>query len=128
MKIYLSNLLLFTFCLFMSSKTLGQQCGFDEVRSYLMAQDSTYYRQQEQANINWWKHWRNTHPSNYDYKPYNGVESRSNCPKARIIIPVVVHVIHNGGAENISLAQAQNAIDAMNNQYANVLVQAIRWQ
>ena len=33
------------------------------------------------------------------------------------VIPVVVHVIHNGGAENISDAQIQSQIDVLNEDY-----------
>ncbi len=33
------------------------------------------------------------------------------------IIPVVVHIIHNGGPENISDAQVQSQIDALNEDY-----------
>lgn len=99
----------------------AQNCGFEEVRSYLHSQDSNYHKQKHQADLNWWSYWRVNHEADFGFKPYNGVEGRGTCPKARIIIPVAVHVIHNGGAENISLAQAQNAIDAMNEHYANVL-------
>ncbi len=33
------------------------------------------------------------------------------------VIPVVVHIIHNGGVENISDAQVQSQIDALNEDY-----------
>jgi PKD repeat protein len=33
------------------------------------------------------------------------------------VIPVVFHVLHNGGAENISVAQIQDAVDILNRDY-----------
>lgn len=121
MKMKFITLLLVGCCLSLRAQN-GNQCAFDDIRAYIQSTDSiNYYSQQHQANLNWWVYWRNTHPQQFGYKPYNGVETRGACPKARIIIPVAVHVIHNGGAENISQAQAQNAIDAMNEHYANVL-------
>lgn len=43
--------------------------------------------------------------------------SQSNHPKT---IPVVVHVIHNGGAENISDAQIQSQIDVLNEDFGKL--------
>ncbi|MBL1279344.1 MAG: T9SS type A sorting domain-containing protein [Fluviicola sp.] len=37
------------------------------------------------------------------------------------VIPVVVHVLHTGGSENISLAQIQSQIDIMNEDYGRIL-------
>ncbi len=33
------------------------------------------------------------------------------------VIPVVFHVLHNGGAENISVAQIHDAVDILNRDY-----------
>lgn len=45
------------------------------------------------------------------------VTQRSNHPKT---IPVVVHVIHNGGAENISEAQIQSQINVLNEDFGKL--------
>lgn len=37
------------------------------------------------------------------------------------IIPVVVHVIHNGGSENISKAQIERQIEILNEDYGKLL-------
>ena len=37
------------------------------------------------------------------------------------VIPVVVHVLHTDGSENISLAQVQSQIDIMNEDYGRIL-------
>lgn len=50
----------------------------------------------------------------------NGVEASDNSSRASHnikIIPVVVHVIHNGGVENISDAQIQSQIEVMNEDF-----------
>ena len=121
MNVKLITLLLLSCVLSLKAQNLNQ-CAFDEIRSFIQSSDSNfYYSQQNQDNQNWWDYWRNTHPQQFGYKPFNGVETRGACTKARIIIPVAVHVIHNGGAENITKSQAQNAIDAINEHFANVL-------
>ncbi|MGB8192350.1 MAG: M43 family zinc metalloprotease, partial [Chitinophagaceae bacterium] len=40
-------------------------------------------------------------------------------PAAVVYLPVVVHIIHNNGAENISNAQVQTAIQHLNEAFAN---------
>ena len=50
--------------------------------------------------------------------------TRSKVEGGKKIIPVVVHVIHNGGAENLSVAQIQNGLDHLN---ANINGQAFNF-
>lgn len=50
--------------------------------------------------------------------------TRSKVEGGKKIIPVVVHVIHNGGGENLSVAQIQNGLDHLN---ANINGQAFNF-
>lgn len=54
---------------------------------------------------------------NYLKESAQAVETKSNHVK---IIPVVVHVIHNGGTENISDAQIQSQIDVLNEDFRKI--------
>ncbi len=46
--------------------------------------------------------------------------TRSTSPTALYVIPVVVHIIHNNGAENISDATVVQGIQDLNDAYANI--------
>jgi len=50
---------------------------------------------------------------------YKGIGSQTRFGKTSFvkIIPVVVHIIHNGGTENISEAQIQSQIDVLNEDF-----------
>jgi len=72
------------------------------------------------ANLKWLQYWRSTHAPNY-LAPPSGVQQRADCRKAKIIIPLWFNVIHQGGAENISQAQIENAIEKMNLHFANAM-------
>jgi len=52
---------------------------------------------------------------------YNAAQNGMLQPSGRAdyVLPVVVHIIHNGGSENISDAQAIQAIDYLNQAYRN---------
>lgn len=110
--------LLFWFCSWQMQAQSQFQCGFDDVRKF--TQNDSNAAAQWRADLNWWRYWRNTHPGPAYLPTPTGVGLRSACITAKRIIPVAVHVIHNGGAENISQAQIENAIDAMNGHFANV--------
>ena len=51
---------------------------------------------------------------------YDFVNSGALSPEADYTLPVVVHVIHQNGAENIDNAQVQTAIDHLNDAFENV--------
>ncbi len=57
----------------------------------------------------------NTESSTVILNPYTPTLSSNSM--STFIIPVVVHIIHNGGEENISDAQVHSAIDKINMQY-----------
>ena len=51
---------------------------------------------------------------------YNFVNSGALSPEADYTLPVVVHIVHQNGAENIDNAQVQTAIDQLNDAFENV--------
>ena len=86
-------------------------CGFDEVHNKLLKTDPVFARQIEQNEVNI-RRFIETHP-----------ELRSGSrPSAVVTIPVVVHVMHTGGAigsiYNPSDAQILGAINYLNQVYA----------
>src|ERR1700740_3526332 len=54
--------------------------------------------------------------SAYDYF-MSGTSTNARSTNSIAYIPVVVHIIHNGGSENISDAQVQTAISHLNQNY-----------
>jgi hypothetical protein len=87
-------------------------CGFDDLHKKLLATDSAYARQIEQHNI--------------AIRKYIESHPELKKPSARLMaaytIPVVVHVMHTGGAigtiYNPSDAQIMGAINYLNQVYA----------
>ncbi len=57
------------------------------------------------------------------YKPSSGLNKKGSSPK--YIIPVVVHVLHDNGAENISDAQIKSEIDFLNLSFRNLVSDSI---
>jgi hypothetical protein len=78
-----------------------KHCGFDAIR---------------EAHIN--AHHLDT--QEFDDRIFDRtVQMRQGGGGDQVVIPVVVHVIHQNGAENISLEQVQDGIDALNEAFAN---------
>ncbi len=100
------------FLLFLSFIVEAQPpCGFDDVHNRLMARDPDYARKVLENDVAL-REYITAHP-----------ELRSsNRPEAAYIIPVVVHVMHTGGAVgtiyNPSDAQITGAIDYLNQVFA----------
>ncbi len=57
------------------------------------------------------------------YKPSSGLNKKGSIPK--YIIPVVVHVLHDNGSENISDAQIKSEIDFLNLSFRNLVSDSI---
>ena len=114
---YLIPLIVIGLCTINVKAQNTHQCGFDDVRQY--TQNDSTAAEKHRADLNWWEYWRNTNPGPAHIPTSSGIQSRSACIVAKRIIPVAVHVIHNGGAENISQSQIENAIAALNAHYAN---------
>ncbi len=106
-------LLLFTAILISINAISQEQCGTDEFHSYKMNTDlqyrENYYQTQEQI--------RQIIDS--------GLSERSGGEELNYVIPVVVHVIHLGEpvgtGSNISDTQIHQAIDGLNDRFANLI-------
>jgi len=57
------------------------------------------------------------------YKPSTGLNKNGSAPK--YIIPVVVHVLHDNGQENISDAQIKSEIDFLNLSFRNLVSDSV---
>jgi PKD repeat protein len=82
-------------------------CGTDEMRHKMFAEHTEY----NQGITNAYKR---LDAFTKDYVKQHSAASRAGQP---YIIPVVFHVIHNYGIENISDAQILNAIEVLNKNY-----------
>jgi len=99
MKNYIS-ILFFLMGQFLQSQSAQQPCNFDN------------YKRQNEERINIAEKAIQTYLSN----PNFSTKSNHNVK----IIPVVVHIIHNGGVENISDAQVQSQIDVLNEDFRKI--------
>ena len=93
----------FTLSLGQAQQTAGFICGFDGLRNPAQAQRFQSFEEQLQQ--------------------YFSKKKESNVAKKGMfgppyVVPVVVHIIHNGGPENISDARVLAAIDHMNEGFA----------
>jgi hypothetical protein len=79
-----------------------RHCATDEIRANAIAQNPELAKLEEQANKTIASHQAMAYA-----KKANGI----------IYIPVVFHIIHNDGLENISQAQLMDAIKVLNNDY-----------
>ena len=103
-------LLLISFLLFGIQNIISQKdltiffsgCGSDQ----LMINDSSLQRNQQQLNLTAYNFFQNR-----NFNKPTGVNTIA-------YIPVVVHIIHNGGTENISNTQVQTAIGNINSKFA----------
>ena len=116
MKNKLILFLLVFFSLVLKAQNPLEPCAFDEINPYI----DSVHSEKRLANLKWLQYWRSTHAPNY-LAPPSGVQQRADCRKAKIIIPLWFNVIHQGGAENISQAQIENAIEKMNLHFANAM-------
>ena len=106
-------------------------CGHTDLESTIRAKDSMRYdafQQNFRATINYFRKKQNNNfslPNRQvgisisDSNVFNLVVSGSNCPKTKYIIPVVFHIVHNGGSSNIADAQIQHQLEELNKQFAN---------
>lgn len=99
----LTNLCFIVFC----SNTQEQlkHCGTDEIHQQLFQQHPQYNAGIERANQRLQEFTRNFE------------KQETNKSGALYVIPVVFHIIHNYGAENISDAQIHDAMKQLNLQY-----------
>lgn len=113
----MKNLLLIVIILLnlcVQSQSVDFPCATDELNPNLVNTE------QEKQNLAWWKYYRQKHPEDMHLHGQQGVERRGhNCERAKRIIPIWVHVVHQNGVENISQAQVEHAVELMNDHYSN---------
>lgn len=115
----LLNLSMTLIAIALSSRAIAQPftCGQQTATAVLMARDPAF--QQKSARIE--ADWRN-HLKRKQLETANPRQPASPTPGGGSVItlPVVVHIIHDNGPENISDAQVQTAIQHLNEAYANI--------
>ena len=107
----LLNLTSIILTLALSQKAAAQSftCGQPTVTAALLAQNPAIRAKAAQIEQNWRSYLKRTKP---------GIPTPLGNPV--ITLPIVVHIIHDNGPENISDAQVQTAIRHLNEAYANI--------
>ena len=98
-------LFLITSVLHLKAQNTVLNCGSDKLHSQLLNKNPEYkakYQEYEKEILRYQK---------------RDLSEREN---PSFVLPVVVHIIHNGGAENISNTEVQIGIDNLNEAYANL--------
>ncbi|MCG9881726.1 MAG: T9SS type A sorting domain-containing protein [Bacteroidia bacterium] len=93
----------------------NHQCGTDEHLHQMMQSNPELQLEKIKFESNMREAMKNYHPANY--RTEAGLKKKAG-PK--YIIPVVVHVFHNNGNENISDAQINNEIAFLNRTFRNL--------
>ena len=101
-RLILTFLWLLLYC-FKTTSVYSQHCS--NGNSNLTRRNDSAYTQS----------WRQYEINNQNYN-----NNRTIASAGVIFIDVVVHVVHNNGIENISDAQIQSQIDALNRAYRNL--------
>ncbi len=107
MRLSFLNIILFV--LWVSNTCSQQYCKTDELKYELMQKANSDQYERIQSNREFLNQWT----SNY---ATSGNGNRSE----PYIIPVVYHVIHNYGPENISKAQLENGLEILNRNLRNL--------
>jgi gliding motility-associated-like protein len=100
-------LLCCSFCLF--AQEPGTSCGQQKAMENLFLRNPQLkaFHQQIESRL-------------YEYNRTKGAKTNDEqTPAAVVSLPVVVHIIHNNGPENISDARVQTAIQHLNEAFAN---------
>jgi hypothetical protein len=106
-------LFILTTC-FLSFASAQVECAHLDIKSYLQTNDSTFNQRYHQYMIN--SVAASKTMTKGEIKEFYA--KRSTAPNfTHYIIPIVVHVVHNNGIENISDAQIFNQIDSLNNAF-----------
>lgn len=104
MKNLLSLFLITNFLTANAQQLLNEQCGSEQVHQVFLQNAGNLLRHQQIEQLIY-----NASKSGIEQAP-----GRSD-----FVLPVVVHIIHNGGSENISDVQALRAIDYLNQAFRN---------
>ncbi|MBI1221424.1 MAG: T9SS type A sorting domain-containing protein [Bacteroidetes bacterium] len=106
-------------CLLTASLAFGQdsqnqpKCGSDAYYQELIKNDPTILQRAAEFEV--------------EYQEYLPVfKAEQHKAPQKFIIPVVFHVYHTGGSENISRAQILNQLDTMNRAYNGIKFEKVR--
>src|SRR6185436_8357210 len=108
-KYYLTITIILFLSVYAISQNANESCGQKEVTERLFRENSAIKQLQEQVEKQLFKH----------KKKLIRREIQPAQPTAIVTLPVVVHIIHNNGPENISDAQVVTAIQHLNEAFAN---------
>lgn len=103
-------LLFYGLSAFSQSEEIFKPCGTDQMQQVLFDRFPMFHNNMNQAQEQ-----LEQHTLNYTKFKKQSVDSDSV-----FIIPVVVHIIHDYGTENIDDAQVENAISVLNTDYRNM--------
>jgi hypothetical protein len=104
------TLLSLAFLLIHFASFAQKACGFDAIHQRLMATDPAYAQAQAQFRASW-----NAYLDAYDHMPQGLKQTLANGTDTVYEIPVVVHIMHTGGAPGT----LYNPSDAMVQAYIN---------
>jgi hypothetical protein len=124
-KVYL---IIIAFAISMLGKAQTQFCGSTQLLDELR-QDTFKYQTFDHSFNNGLIDFRSrngaVHMPNPGSPCFNCFVVEPNCPKAKYVLPIVVHVVHRpsdtviGASSNIKLEQIENAIDRLNAAFRN---------
>jgi hypothetical protein len=109
---------LIVFCLGASAQT--PKCGTTQYNQSLRDLNPDEYIQQRNQFEQGWAQYREMHKDEIK----SNILKKSAQPK--YIIPVVIHIMHNYGSENLSDAQVQATINLMNDFYKGNKAASVR--
>ncbi len=101
------RILQFALILFLSFESYSQDyCGFDQIQNKLLKQNKKFFEKSIKFENQYLRYAQTHHEINTRDIPH-------------FTLPVVVHIIHDGGAENISDDDVRKGIENLNEAYAN---------
>jgi hypothetical protein len=116
----------FVTLIFLSFNVFSQNgsCSFDEYMDYLQAEDPVGFKAAQNAHHSNIDYYRKHHSQPY-YVPHpqsnaNALVGGNGCNEATYILPVVVHILYQGG-NAITTSQVQHQIDLLNDNYYNAV-------
>lgn len=113
MKVYLSVLLSFLLCFGLKAQSqreatkLGRYCATDELHEYLIQSDTAYAARAKQTEA-------------LIYKRQTTKNQRTEGNTTIYNIPVVIHIIHDNGPENISDQQVMDGLKHINDAFRHI--------
>lgn len=112
MKLVLKTIFLFALSIFCSSVIQAQNCSSHEMLQRQLAENPGLQQSIDQLEA--------------ETQAYILANKDAKKTQATKVIPVVFHVIHNGGAENISVAQIRNQMEILNAEFKRMFADTVK--